>query len=205
MPASEKKAEAKLIKSASGFGKALVLALQVKGKPNRRVMDAMQKHALAMVRSNLRLKLAAEQNDKILNAPIQNKGGDYVTAHREEKLRALLRKYRIDPSSSNAYYSLSLQLAIDFHTGFKEVAIRQPKRPQWSGRDGRLLTFLIAKIRTQSKTDRSTTSLVRELKRQFPELYGDYSDQTLKVRYFKAIRGQEVRYFEAIRGQVAVR
>jgi hypothetical protein len=193
MPASEKKAEAKLIKSASGFGKALILALEAKGKPNRRVMDAMKKHALAMVRSQLRLKLAAEQNDEILNAPIQNKGSDYVTAHREEKLRALLQKYRIDPSSPNAYYSLSLQLAIDFHPGFKAVSIRQPKRPQWSGGDGRLLIFLIAKIRGQSKTDRSTTSLVRELKRQFPKLYGNYSDQTLKVRYFEAIRGHAVR------------
>jgi hypothetical protein len=190
MSASEKKAEAELIKGASGFVKALILTVEAKGKPNRRVMDAMQKHALAMVRSDVRLKLAAEQNEEILNAPIQDKRSDYVTAHREEKLRALLRKYRIDPSSPDAYYSLSLQLAIDFHPGFKSVSIRRPKRPQWSGKDGRLLILLISMIRGQSKTDRSTTSLVRELKRQFPKLYGNYADQTLKVRYFEAIRGQ---------------
>ena len=134
MPASDKKVEAKLIKSASRYGKALILALEAEGKPSSSVMDATKKHALAMVRYQLRLKLAAEQDDQILNAPIQNKDRDYVTAHRQEKLRALLRKYRIDPSSANAYYSLSLQLAIDFHPGFKAAPLRQPKRPQWSAR-----------------------------------------------------------------------
>jgi hypothetical protein len=192
MPASDKKAEAELRKSTVRYAKALNLFLATKGKPSRRVMDAMNKHALAMVRYQLRLKLAAEQNDEILNAPIQNKRSDYVKAHREEKLRALLRKYSINPSSAHAYYSLSLQLAIDFHPGFKAVPRRRRKRPQWSGRDGKFLILLITKIRAHSKTARSTTSLVRELKRQFPELYDKYSDQTLKARYFETIKSSVV-------------
>jgi hypothetical protein len=124
MSAGDKKVEVNLTKSGSRFGKALIFALEAKGKPSSRVMDAMKKHSLAMVRYQLRLKLAAEQNDEILNAPIQNKDSDYVAVYREEKPRAILQKYKIDQSSVNAYYSLSLQLAIDFHPGFKAAPLR---------------------------------------------------------------------------------
>jgi hypothetical protein len=189
----DEKTEAQLIKGASRYGNALSVVFATPGKPSRRAMAAMTNHALAMVRYELRLKLAAEQGDELLNARIPNKGGDYVAVHREEKLRALLQKYKIDPSSGNAYYLLSLQLAIDFHPGFKLAPLRQRKRPQWSGRDGRLLIFFIERIRMHSRTRRSTISLIRELKRQFPKLYASYSDQTLKVRYLEARRQYTVR------------
>jgi hypothetical protein len=188
MSASDKKPEVKFVKSASLYGKALVHVFLAPGRPSRRSLDAMRKHSLAMVRYDVRQKLAEEESDELLTTPIPNKGCDYVAIYREEKLRALLRKYKIDASSVDAFYLLSLQLATEFHPGFKAVSLRQRKRPQWSGTAGTLLVFLIEKIRAHSKSDRSTTSLIRELKRQFPKLYGSYSDQMLRVRYFEARR-----------------
>jgi hypothetical protein len=125
VPPGDEKTEAQLIKRASRWGNALNVIFATPGKPSRRAMAAMKKHALAMIRYELRLKLAGEQSNELLSAPILNKGSDYVVVHREEKLRALLQKYKIDPSSGNAYYLLSLQLAIDFHPGFKLVPLRQ--------------------------------------------------------------------------------
>ena len=201
MPASDEKTEAKSIKSALRFGNALGLLFATPGKPDRRAIEATKKHALAWVRHQLRLNLATDRNNELLNAPIPNKGTDYVAVHREEKLKALLQEYKIDPSSENAYYLLSLQLATDFHPGFKATPLRRRRRPQWSGRAGKLLVFLIEKIRIHSKTQRSIVSLIRELKRQHPDLYGGYSDRTLKVRYFEARRQQAaaVRQFKSQR------
>ena len=175
-------------KGASRCGNAFSLIFETPGKPSRKSMDSSKKGALAMVRYDLRLKLARDPNDELLNAPIPDKGTEYVAVYREEKLRALLQKYKIDPSSRNAYYLLSLQLATNFHPGFNATPPQRSKRPQWSGTAGKLLIFFIEKIRRHSKTQRSTTSLIRELKRQHPRLYGSYSDQTLKVRYFEARR-----------------
>jgi hypothetical protein len=203
MPSPDEKTEESLFNSSLSFAKALSLIFEAEGKPPRKAMDASKRHALAMVRYDLRLRLAADQNDELLNAPILNKGTEYVAAYRKEKLTALLKKYKIDPSSSNPYYRLSLALATDFHRGFKVVQIPKRKRPQWSGRDGRLLIFLLAKIYIQSKTQRSTTALIRELKRQHPKLYAHYSDQSLKVRFFEARRKQAAitRYSEAVGGK----
>ena len=152
-------------------------------------MDATKKHALAMVRYQLRLKLAAEQDDQILNAPIQNKDRDYVTAHRQEKLRAPLRKYK----SIHRQQMRTTRFPFNLRSIFIQIQgspASATKASAMVGKDGKLLILLIEKIRGQSKTHRRTTSLVRELKRQFPKLYGNYSDRTLKVRYFEAIRGR---------------
>jgi hypothetical protein len=193
MPASDKKTEAKLKKSASHYGKALNLISATPGKPSRRPREALKKHSLAIVRYDLRLKLASEQSNELLNSPIPNKGSEYVAIYREEKLRALLRKQKIDRSTKNPYYSLALQLATNFHPGFRAALIQPRKRPRWSSTAGAVLIFFIEKIRRHSKTRRSVTSLIRELKRQHPKLYGDYSERTLKVRYFEARRRYLVR------------
>jgi hypothetical protein len=193
MSTSDEKTEAKLMKSTIGYAKALLLVLKTPGKPSHKTMEAWKKHSLAMVRYRLRLKLAEDQNDELLNAPIPNKGADYVAIYREEKLKALMQRYNIDQSSGNAHYSLSLQLATDFYPGFKTPPRQRSERPQWSATDGMVLIILINKIQSHSKTRRSILSLVREAKRKYPHVYGMYSDQTLKVRYFEALR-QHNRY-----------
>ena len=76
-----------------------------------------------MVRYQVGQMLAADQNDEFLNAPIPNKGPDYVEVYRDEKLKALLQKYKIAASSANSYYQLALALAIDFHPGFQGCSI----------------------------------------------------------------------------------
>jgi hypothetical protein len=106
MPTDDKKTKAKLVKRASHYGKAFSLFFATPGEPSRRSAEAMKKHGLAMVRYDLRLKLASERSDELLNAAIPNKGSEYVAVYREEKLRALLRKYKIGPSTKNAYRAL---------------------------------------------------------------------------------------------------
>jgi hypothetical protein len=189
--ATDEKTTAKLIDGASRFVKALNMIFKVKGKPSRKMLNALGQPALSMVRYQVGQMLAADQNDEFLNAPIPNKGPDYVEVYRDEKLKALLQKYKIAASSPNSYYQLALALATDFHPGFKAVPFPRHRRPRWSGVAGLLLVFSIEKIRAHSKTQRSTTALVRELKRQFPKLYGRYSEQTLKVRYFEVVRAAQ--------------
>jgi hypothetical protein len=113
---------------------------------------------------------------------------DRITKQQVDKLRLLLKHYKIAPNDPNRFLLLAFHLARDFVPGMSVVDKSRRGRGaprKWKGLGGKLLVREIQSVNAERK--KGIADAIRIVRRRHPEWCDGYTNKTLEARYYEAL------------------